>query len=462
MKRVLSSSSASLFSRASTCSNTSNAFVGITTGKHQFHTQIILSATNIKTRVTPTSLNSATFEKPVEKRAAIEKKYLRKSQDAVDKRNPEHVERRVDAIFEDLRVHGISKPSIQTFVNSINALVKSQKSESAHKYYDRMLESYSLQEIPLSLVIYMINACKYKKEEVRAVDYFNQFKEKLRIHDEAGDSIPNRDSIILRGYTNLINSMSNVLDKEKCDLYYEEFKSTYGEDKIDYSMYGCMMKVNSFLQNYDDCAKILDSVKERVYTVIPLGTEETQVNPSEILTLFYNMMITSCQSIEQVEIVRKQMEDEQITYDHQTYVNLMKKYLQFDEYNKVYDVYDNNMKTTTLRAKESIFYLLLEACYREGYNRGESIKEASGNSINKRAIFDMHRIKRYWSEMRDKYGHKNQSSEIDEALRKILTENRDIKREYRVELKGFFKQQKKEKIEQLKALQAAEEQHKKK
>ncbi|EFC49806.1 predicted protein [Naegleria gruberi] len=434
----------------------------LSTKHQQYHTQssILSVATNAKTRVTPTSLNSQVYENPNAKRVAVEKKYLRKAQAACDKRNPETVETTVQNIIEDLRINNVPVPSIEVYTQCINALVKSQKSDKAHKYYDMMMQHYSLTQIPISLLVYMINACKYKKEEVRAVDYFNQFKEKLKIHEEAGDSIPHRDEIITRAYTNLINSMSNVLDKEKCDLYFEEFKSTYGEDKVDYSLYGCMMKVNSFLQNYDDCAKIMDTIKERVYTIIPTGTDMAENNPSKVLTLFYNMMITSCQTLEQTEIVKKQMEDEQITYDHQTYVNLMKKYLQFDEYSKMYDLYENHLKSTTIRAKEPVFFLLLEACYREAFQRANEVKSTTGNDISKTAIFDMTRIKRYWSEMRNKYGNKEPSDVMIESLRKIVQENKQFKKEYRSELNNLFKKQKLEKIEQLKNIQNEEKKQK--
>ncbi|KAG2392276.1 hypothetical protein C9374_012528 [Naegleria lovaniensis] len=465
MKRVLALENAQpialLSSMLGTATKSSSLRRGVLTSAfqtHQFHTQSILGGTNAKTRVTPTSITTVTYEKPEEKRVKIEKKYLRKAQSAVDKRNPESVEQAIENIFEDLKIHGISRPNIETYTNSINALVKGEKPEKAHKYYDKMLEQYSLKEIPFSLLLFMIDSCKHKREEVRAADYFAQFKEKLKIHDDAGDSIPKREAIILKAYTNLLNNMSNVLDKEKCDLYFEEFKSTYGEDKADYTMYACMMKVNSFLQNYDECARILDTVKERVYTIIPSGSDISQSNPSQVLTLFYTMMITACSSVEQVEIVRKQMEDEQISYNDRTYVNILKKYLQFDEYKKMYDLYENHLKpNTSIRAKEPVFFLLLEACYREGFKRGEESRLATGNEIYRQAIFDMQQIRRYWSEMRNRYGHKRQSETIIEALRKIVATNKQVKKEYSDQLKSLFKQQKQTKLEHLKKLHSASE-----
>ncbi|KAF0978598.1 hypothetical protein FDP41_002418 [Naegleria fowleri] len=426
---------------------------------HQFHTQSIVNGTTrITTRVTPTSITTVSYENPEETRAMVEKKYLRKAQTALDKRNPESVEQAVENIFEDLRIHGVSRPNLATYTTCINALVKGEKPEKAHKYYDKMLEQYSLKDIPFSLLVFMIDSCKHKREEVRAVDYFTQFKEKLKIHEEAGESIPNREAIILKAYTNLLNNMSNVLDKEKCNLYFEEFKSTYGEDKVDYTMYACMMKVNSFLQNYEECARILDIVKERVYTIIPSGSDMSQSNPSQVLTLFYSMMITACTSVEQVEIVRKQMEDEQISYNDKTYVNILKKYLQFDNYSKMYDLYENHLKpNTSIRAKEPVFFLLLEACYREAFKRGEESRSATGNEIYRKAIFDMHQIRRYWTEMRNRYGHKKPSETIIDALRKIVATNKQVKKEYNAQLKDLFKQQKQTKLEHLKKLHAASE-----
>ncbi|KAL9658305.1 hypothetical protein ABK040_015625 [Willaertia magna] len=455
MRKTLSVKSirSSFFTTNNTATN--HAISSVVVLNKSFHTFLPLNFVEIpKTankRVTPTSMKTVVYERPEETVKKIEKRFLRKSQMALDKRNPTTIEKRVETILQDLKIHGV-KPTIQIYTTLINAMVKSLKPDKSHEIYENMLSDYSLKDIPYSILIYMINSCKYKNEDVRATDYFKQFKQKIELDE---NNISNKDILIRLAYTSYINNMGNVGERDKCESAFNEYKQLYGEDSIDFKMYGALMKCYSFLGDYDQCVNILNLVKDKAFSILPSLDLNKKKNEEEVadLTPFFNMLITSCQTLEQVELVRKQMDDEQVTFNQLSYVNMLNKYLQFDAFDRMFDLYENHLKLTpTIRAPQSVFYLLLEACYREGFHVAESVKQESKQEINRKVIFNMHRINKYWKEMRNLYNHKEPNVELVEALRKIVNENKEDKREYRLQVKQLFKSQKNEKLSKLKSV----------
>ena len=69
-----------------------------------------------------------------------------------------------------MRITGL-KPTVRIYAKTISALVQGHRIDKAHEMFTKMRTVFSDDQIPGSLIVYLIHACKYSKDTLRAQGY---------------------------------------------------------------------------------------------------------------------------------------------------------------------------------------------------------------------------------------------------------------------------------------------------
>jgi outer membrane protein assembly factor BamD (BamD/ComL family) len=80
---------------------------------------------------------------------------------------------RVQTIHDDMRISG-TKPTVKIYVKTIATLVQCRRIDKAHEFFTKTRSMFAADDIPGSLLAYLIEACRYTKDYIRAQGYMDE------------------------------------------------------------------------------------------------------------------------------------------------------------------------------------------------------------------------------------------------------------------------------------------------
>jgi pentatricopeptide repeat protein len=332
------------------------------------------------------------------------------------KRNAETVWDRVQTIHEDMRITGV-KPTVKIYMATVSALVQCTRIDKAHEMMTKMKELFPEDEIPGSIFAYMIQACFFTQDFIRAQGYMSDL---LRMLSSETRKVPREDPAhVLRiAFNNLINLYSQANDVEKVESTFTQMRASNLQPNE--RTYENVLKVYANTRKFDKAVQLVESMEG-------VGRDEN----NQLKEQFSRLLIKSCPP-EQIDQA-VQIFDNMPSKDWRTYNEMMEKYRQAKQYNKAYELYER-IRIEKVKIRQPIFATLLNVCYSDGLEpKSDFIEELKQKFYGKgyvapKSNFDMHRIRKYWREIKEVYRYKEREPIVKEALERILQKRKeDIK-----------------------------------
>jgi pentatricopeptide repeat protein len=176
--------------------------------------------------------------------------------------------------------------------------------------------------------------------------------------------------------------------------------------------YTNVLKVYAKVRDYEKAQQLVDSMDT-------IGKDED----NQLKIQFSTLLIRSCPAEKLDQAV--QLFESLSQPDWKVVNTMMLKYKEAKQYNKVYDLYEK-IKTDGLKIDQTIFATLLATCQADGMTPKQDLIETIKKQMYKetysapRNTFDMHRIRRYWREMKEIYGYRHRDPVVKRSLKHIL------------------------------------------
>jgi pentatricopeptide repeat protein len=210
-------------------------------------------------------------------------------------------------------------------------------------------------------------------------------------------------------FTNLINIYSSNSDIDGVEQTFTQMRGA--NLKPDEHAFANVMKIYSKRRDYEKAESLIE-------TMDTVGKEEGRLK-KQFSTML--MQAYPAEMLAKSEEIFQGLEKP----DWMAYEMMMKKYIEAKQYQKVYDLYEQ-LKTNRVKIEQRIYATILDACYYDGLVIKPDLVETIKKQLYQDAYqtpknsFDMHRIKRYWREMREIYSYRKREPLVKRALTRIL------------------------------------------
>jgi pentatricopeptide repeat protein len=216
----------------------------------------------------------------------------------------------------------------------------------------------------------------------------------------------NREHVLTIAFTNLINLYSMLSDADKVESTFTQMRAANIQPN-EYT-YTNVLKVYAKKRDYEKAQEIINSMDT-------IGRDEN----NELKIQFSTLLIRACPVAKLDEAV--QIFESLPKPDWKAVNTMMLKLKEAKQYEKVYDLYEK-VKQDGLKMDQTIFATLLDTCQADGVKPKQDLIETIKKQMYKesyippRNSFDMHRIRRYWREMKEIYGYKHKDPAVRRGL----------------------------------------------
>lgn len=269
-------------------------------------------------------------EKPHNEYARQILKHLQKILKYKEKKNAE----RVMIILDDMRIKGIA-PDHQIYHAAINAVARGGGYDHAHNLAQKMKEDGFY--LSASLLVYLINICKYTNDTDRAQHYF----------DELLSTLPEATAPHINAFNNLLNVYVSANDEQGMLRVLDQMKQM--GVAFDSFTYGIQLKLYSYQKRLDDALNIV---------------QEMNNSGVELNRQHYSSLIGACTMPEQKETAIEffeEMPQKGIARDAGNYEDIIRCMREAEDVSKAYEFFDR-MKEARLRPSIDCHRIMLEVC----------------------------------------------------------------------------------------------------